>query len=156
MLRDKEEYPNRQSTRADFHNYEWVGSYFVTIGAKGKEPFFDIPDLNIIVRQMWDALPSRFPGLKLDQFIIMPNHIHFIVHLPDRVESSTSFSLGSVIGTYKSLVSHHWLAYIASRGPAGTALPGQIWQRNYYDRIIRNQQELENIRRYIDENPSKG
>ena len=83
----------------------------------------------------------------------MPNHVHFIIRLEGNVEKATT--LGSVIGAYKSLTAVAWLHHIESLDPADTELPGRIWQRNYYDHIIRDALELEQKRKYIRDNPTR-
>ena len=69
----------RRSLRLKTHNYAWTGTYFVTIRAKEHEPLFEIPELRTILVDTWHALPQRFPGLTLDEFVVMPDHVHFII-----------------------------------------------------------------------------
>jgi REP element-mobilizing transposase RayT len=86
----------RQSTRLPTHNYGWSGTYFVTIRAKQREPIFEIPELRAILVEVWEALPKRFPNVTLDEFVIMPDHIHFIIELEGNVENPPT--LGNVVG----------------------------------------------------------
>ncbi|MDE2638380.1 MAG: transposase, partial [Chloroflexota bacterium] len=91
----------------------------------------------------------------LDRYIVMPNHIHGIILLtgesestvtPARGQGMASGSLGAILAQYKSIVT--------KRGQTlAPAAPRQIWQRNYYDHIIRSQKSLDQIRQYIVENP---
>ena len=87
---------HRKSTRLKTHNYGWSGTYFITICAEQDEPVFEIPELHAILIETWQALPTRFPGLELDEFVIMPDHVHFILHLEGNVEKPTT--LARVIG----------------------------------------------------------
>ena len=85
-------------------------------------------------------------AITIDKFVIMPNHIHLLVFIPERratarvaptqtQDSKSSYSLGKVIGGYKSRVSHDYLQFCKKRG----TLMGELWQRGYYDHIIRNE-----------------
>ena len=140
----------RRSIRLKGHNYGWSASYFVTICVKPREPFFTIPKLRAILEATWKHLPQRFEGLTLDEFVIMPDHIHFILHLEGNVAQPTT--LGKVVGAYKSLALHHWWAAIESKDPDA---PGLFWHRGYHEHLIRDQQELEQKRQYIRDNPRR-
>jgi len=140
----------RTSLRLPKHNYAWTGAYFVTTCVEGREPLFETPELRAILEDTWLALPERFPGITLDEFIIMPDHVHFIVWLDDSVENAPT--LGDVMKAYKSLTTVAWLRHIKT---AGLECPGQFWQSRYFDRVIRDTQELEQIRQYIRDNPSR-
>ena len=140
----------RQSTRLPTHNYGWSGTYFVTIRAIQREPYFEIPELRAILVEVWEALPKRFPNVTLDEFVIMPDHIHFIIELEGNVENPPT--LGNVVGAYKSLAAVAWLRHIET---TGMECSGRIWERNYYERVIRDVNELEQTRQYIRNNPFK-
>jgi len=141
---------HRKSTRQPNHNYAWTGTYFITIGSERGEPLFEIPELHAILRETWLALPERFPGVTLDEFVIMPTHVHFIIHMEGNVEKPVT--LGNIIGTYKSLTRRAWLDHIKSNG---LECSGIIWHRNYDDRAIIDAASLEARRQYIRNNPEK-
>ena len=143
----------RKARRLAGHDYT-RGVYFVTIRAQLHEPVFDIPLLRDILQRNWDALPARFPTVTLDEFIIMPDHVHFVLSLNGKTtdENSTRPRLGDVVGAYKSLTTVEWLDYIKS---LNTSWPFPLWQYNYFELIIRDQQHLENTRQYIRANPSR-
>lgn len=143
----------RKSLRLSQHNYGWTGTYFITLHGPGKEPIFEYPELQKFLQETWKALPTRFPNVTLDEFVIMPDHIHFILHIEGNVEKP--ITLGQVVGAYKSLVAVSWLQYIKTLNIAGTDTSGQIWQRNYIDRIIHSTEELERVRKYIRDNPPR-
>lgn len=143
----------RKSLRLKTHNYGWTASYFVTLSASVFEPIFEIPELHAILVQTWEGLPTRFPSVTLDEFVIMPDHVHFITHIEGNVKKPTT--LGSVVGAYKSLTTVTWLRHLEAAGPEGLEYPGIIWQSDYFERIIRDAQELENTRQYIRNNPAK-
>ncbi len=141
---------HRRSLRIPTHDYTWTRGYFVTIRVRGHEPLFDIPPLRAILAETWEALPQRFPGIILDEFVIMPDHMHFIIWLNGLVEHAPT--LGRVVGAYKSLAAVAWVRHLRASGMEGD---GHFWLRNYFERVIRNEQELERIRLYIRSNPEK-
>lgn len=138
-----------------------------------------------IAYEQWEILPAKFPFIVLDGFVVMPNHLHgiLIIHedmdrqvgekhsepmnpvemrrssecfsptinpydFESHKDGTRSHSLGAIIQNYKSITARKVNAYLQTPG-------ANIWQRNYYDRIIRNQDELEKIREYILNNPSR-
>ena len=102
------------------------------------------------MEETWNDLPQRFPTIALDEFIIMPDHIHFIVWLHPNEESHPT--LGRVVGAYKSLTGRAALTYLRTKG----LICGQhFWQRDFYEHVIRNEADLQEKRVYIRNNPMK-
>jgi len=128
----------RQSIRLPKHDYSWTGAYFVTIRAAQHEPVFEIPELRKILEETWFALPERYPGTTLDEFIIMPDHVHGILRLDGTRDNAPK--LGDVMRVFKSISTVTWLSYIKANN---MSWPGHVWQRNYYERVIRDNLELE-------------
>ncbi|MGM9648795.1 MAG: transposase [Butyricicoccaceae bacterium] len=98
---------------------------------------------NIAERQLVQ-IPAHFEGIRIDKYVIMPNHIHMILVIgcDGKTERSRPFpTLSTVIGLYKSGVSRE------------AGFP--VWQKSFHDHIIRNAQDYREIWRYIDENPLK-
>jgi len=103
-----------------------------------------------IVQHCWNEIPNHFSNVELDEFIVMPNHIHGIVVIKvgdghDRPLQNVrqQQTLPKVIGSLKSAISnrlHHCISDFH-------------WQRSYYDHVIRDDKELNNIRKYVNENP---
>ncbi len=139
---------HRRSIRLASHDYTSSGAYFVTICAKARTPLFDRPELRSILEETWYALPQHFQGLELDEFVIMSDHIHFIVWLDSTI--SGGITLGSVIKSYKSSTFTKWLDYIETNGLNEQA---KFWQRNYMEHIIRNESQRTQRREYIRNNP---
>jgi len=114
--------------------------------------------LGQVVASAWEVLPNHTPGLILDAWVVIPNHLHGIVILPGRQASDSSSehlhrgpksaSLGTIVGGFKSAVSR-----IATRNNLSLVHP--VWQRNSYERIIRNARELDAVRQYIANNPAR-
>ena len=165
---DNTHFPNRKSTRLQGHDYRITGGYFVTICTYLKNPLFGkiVDGLMIpthageIVRYEWFRIPihRNYVILYEDEFVLMPNHIHAIVWIDDYPSKGNyknsdnkrlkSGSLGAIIGQYKSKTSRR--VNQIRNTPGDT-----IWQRNYYDHIIRNEKDLRAIRKYLLDNPYK-
>ena len=137
----------RQSLRLPERGYTTTSAYFITLRADQPEPIFEIPKIRQLLLETWQALPKRFPWVTLDEFVIMPDHVHFILWLDSSQKDSPT--LGRVIGAYKSIVAIAWLDHIKTNN---LQCSGRIWQRNYYERIVR-MSELEKTRAYIRNNP---
>jgi putative transposase len=228
---------HRRSIRLAAYDYHAPGAYFVTLCTQGRECVLDDPVVTGIITGVWRALPRWFPTIVLDEFVVMPSHVHMIVWLqpvgatlavapdavapdavapdavapdavapdavaPDAVAPGTGASpaptggvaldveatlavvpgagaspaptdgaatapswnipapetpnlnptLGDVIGAFKSLVFTVYLDWVQAHDPTRRA---KFWQRNYYEHIIRNEEELHAIRRYIRNNPAR-
>jgi REP element-mobilizing transposase RayT len=154
----------RHSLRIKNYNYSLPGAYFVTICTYRKENIFGyITDgkieLNVLgkitVREWLKTFQIR-KNIQLDEYVVMPNHFHGIIILaenkgvlqyaPTNKFRSPSQSIGSVVRGFKSAV---------TRGikRLDYSLLYSVWQRNYYEHIIRNERELNRIREYIQNNP---
>ena len=161
---------HRRSIRLEGYDYSQGGAYFVTVCVRNRELCFEkYRGLQEIVRQQWEELPQRFPDLILDEFTIMPNHIHGILIVgADRSAENVGATLavaqnngagarpaptvGEIVGAFKSLCIHDWLTYMKEKEIDAV---GKFWQRNYYEHVIRNEYELNKIREYIQNNPLK-
>ena len=141
---------HRKSTRLSTHNYAWTATYLITIRSAHHEPVFENPALQNILRTTWEALPARFPNVALDEFVIMPDHVHFILRIEGNVEKPVT--LARVIGAYKSITTVEWLKYIKEQR---LEIPGIIWQRGFHDRVIIDKNALEAARIYVCNNPLK-
>jgi len=165
--------PHRHSIRLKDYDYSQNGAYFVTLSTQNRECLFgeienDEMKLNEwgkVAKGEWINLPKRFTNIELDLFVIMPNHTHGIITIKNLVGVSfmkpeTKYNiatsnqhmglinqtptLGHVIRHFKSKSSYE----IHQNG-----LNQIIWQRNYYEHIIRNEGDLNRIREYIIDNP---
>ena len=153
----------RRSIRLKGYDYTSTGAYFVTICAHARQPLFENSALKEILRRTWDAQEERFPSISLDALVVMPNHVHFIAWLnavgaplagarafrPGRAGASPAPTLGQVVGAFKSIVATKW------RGRNAPCRSARVWQRNYYERVIRDEEELNRVREYILLNPLK-
>ena len=99
--------------------------------------------LGKIINDQWHKIPEEFGNVGIDEFVIMPNHIHGIVILNRKSGLSPATTKSGIIGSFKSKSS---IEYIKQNK---INISGKIWQRSYYDHIIRNEESLKNIREYI-------
>ena len=146
----------RRSIRLRGWDYRAAGYYFVTICAHERELLFADGRFYDIA---WQNIPSHphAQHVDLDEFCIMPNHTHGIVVQTQDVALPASDldsprlvpgSLGVVVGNYKLLVTRRINNVRCSQG-------SKVWQRGYYERIIRNERELNAVRQYIRDNPAR-
>ena len=155
---------NRRSHRLGGYDYTQGGVYFVTICTYHLAPMFGqivdeqvlLNDLGRLVDKEWRRTTEVRPSVEIDLYVVMPNHIHGILFLSDSQHTGQSAgrttlpanSLGSIVGQFKSVVTKR------SRKLANPpTLP--LWKRNYYDHIVRNDADLDRIRRYILVNPAQ-
>jgi len=161
----------RKKIRLRDYDYSEAGGYFVTICTFNREYLFGgisnqevvLNDIGEIVEQWWLKLENKFANITLDYHVIMPNHIHGIIIIPDgrdgvgaihelplqrdKIERRRML-IPKIIGYFKMNAAK----YINQLHDA-TGHP--FWQRNYYEHIIRNENELNRIREYIQNNPLK-
>ncbi|PIP37481.1 MAG: hypothetical protein CO107_06885 [Deltaproteobacteria bacterium CG_4_9_14_3_um_filter_51_14] len=159
---------HRRSVRLQGYDYSRAGAYFVTVCAHNRACLFgDIVDgemqLNDAVRmveQWWAELNNKFPHIETDEYVIMPNHFHGIIILVGadlRVRPHSGAHAGAPLPTiiqwFKTMTTNAYIHGVKTNG--GAPFPGKLWQRNYYEHIIRNDDELNRIREYIVNNPAK-
>ena len=176
---------HRRSIRLQDYDYSSEGAYFVTICARHRECLFGeivngeivLNEYGKIAEQCWNDMPNYYDNIALDAFIIMPNHFHGIIFITDNVDNVDNVRairelprqrqdelprqqqkqrqqqrrkmlLPKIVGRFKM--------NSAKQINQMRNTPGiSVWQRNYYEHIIRNDKSLENIRNYIINNPAK-
>ena len=142
-------------------------------------------DAGRMVLAEWNMLPERFPHVVLDAFVVMPNHVHGIVVITNPATDDTATTaptivgtglvpvpddgattrvaptvgdivaptVGDIVGAFKSRVTVEYIRGVKTSG--WPPFRGRLWQRNYYEHIIRNERALNAIRQYIIENPRR-
>ncbi len=168
----------RRSIRLEGYDYSQAGAYYVTIVTYHRDCLFGgivdgemiLNDLGKIADECWRAISEHFPFVELGVYVIMPNHVHGIIVITDvdhradagasarsrgtiyrapttqeRFQKPVAGSLPTIIRTYKAAVTRR-----IGREHNATG----IWQRNYYEHIIRDEKDLQNKTDYIEANPS--
>jgi putative transposase len=133
---------HRRSIRLKGYDYSQAGAYFITPCVIDRRHLFGeiqngamiLNEFGKIAHELWTFMPEHFDNIELGEFVIMPNHTHhiLIINSDDNVKT-----LGEIVGAYKSLFIHHSLEYI-KENDLDIRL-GKVWQRNYWEHIIRNE-----------------
>jgi len=149
----------RRSIRLPGFDYAQAGAYFVTIVTYQRSSLFDAADLRQAAEMAWQSIPLHASRARLDAWILMPNHLHGILVITnvhtgleapagDGAPLLVPHSLGAIVGSFKSVS--------ARRINQLRQMPGEpVWQRNYYEHVIRDDDEMQRIRLYIAENPAQ-
>ena len=150
---------HRKSIRWKAYDYSSRGLYFVTVCTHRRMPILSriehrkvvLTSCGEIVRAGWCAIPQRFPSIEVGPFVVMPSHLHGILAIISKTEkegaASSAPTIGEIIRAFKSLSAQ------LIHSQCGTA--GQVWQRNYYEHVIREGRDHRIISRYIWENPAR-
>jgi REP element-mobilizing transposase RayT len=128
-------------------------------------------DAGEMVHQQWQKLTERFPNIELDEFIVMPDHFHGIINIVgattngnqteldvERPQGSpprsiTQKTVSDFLDAFKSITTVEYIRGIKKSG--WKPFNRKLWQRDFFDRIIRTAQSYKNISKYISENPAK-
>lgn len=155
---------HRRSIRLKEYDYTQPGAYYITIVTHQREHLFGeiengalkLSKFGLVAKQQWEKLPKRFLNIRLGASIFMPNHMHGVIqiiessrHAPtEAFQKPVSGSIPTIVRSYKSAVSYR---INLMRGTDGVP----VWQRNYYEHVIRNHEDWDRIERYIEANPSQ-
>ncbi len=155
------EIAKRKSIRLKNYDYSWNGAYFVTICTYNRECILAeivgqglcscrFTNIGKIVEKEIKNLENRYKNILIPNFIIMPNHVHFIIEIDNntRQEQSPCPTIGDVVCTLKSITTKEANLLDNTKGR-------KIWQYRYHDHIIRNEKEYQQIWQYIDTNTIK-
>jgi putative transposase len=150
--------PKRKTIRLRGYDYAAPNWFFVTICVADRQPILgEVIGINVklsaagrIVAEIWNCLPEFYPTVALENFVVMPNHIHGIVVVGEAkptqgVPHPRKRALSEIIRGFKSM-SARQVNRLVQRDAA-------LWQRGYYEHIIRDDADLARIREYIDNNP---
>jgi putative transposase len=160
---------HRRSIRLKGYDYSKIGAYFITICTQNRECLFGeiiagemrLNAAGDSAMQCWQAIPDHFPHAESDEWVIMPNHVHGIVLIVDvpvgaknfsplqqpnfsPLQPGTSKTIGSIVRGFKIGVTK----WMRNNTPIH-----DVWQRNYWEHVVRNESELDRIREYIRNNP---
>ena len=163
---------HRRSIRLKEHDYSQPGGYFVTIVTYRRDILFGeivngemkLNDYGRIADECWRLIPGHFPNVELGVHVVMPNHMHGIIVINEGADADASARRGTIYRApteqFGKPVARSIPTIIRSFKSAVTRRIGRelnatgIWQRNYYEHIIRDDREMDRIHRYIESNPS--
>ncbi len=159
-------HPGHHSIRLKGYDYSLEGLYFVTICAHEKRCIFgriidaraELSPAGLLVHDCWSAIPLHFARTRLHAFVVMPNHLHGIVEICSKLGRSSAAplrgnlavapgSLGAIVRSFKAAATRQ------TRGEL--KWNGLLWERNYFEAVVRDGEEFSNAVRYIEENPAR-
>jgi len=160
--------PRRKVLRIPGYDYSQPGAYFVTICTNERKNLFGeirngivgLNSLGCLAAQCWKDIPNHFNNVRLDEFVIMPNHLHGILFLSDRTGTACraptdesfgkpqSGSLSTIIRFFKSVVTKSYRELFDEQIDSP-------WHRGYFEHIIRDDKSLLKIQEYIQTNPQR-
>jgi len=157
----QKELPVRKNIRLQGYDYSQNGAYFITICSYCRENLFGeivvgqglcscrLSNVGNIIENEISQLPIRYTNIKIDNYVVMPNHIHLILSIvAERQEQSPCPTIGDIICALKSITT--------KRANNEDLVSGRkIWQFRFHDHIIRDELEYQKIWQYINENPAK-
>ena len=153
------ELQQRKPNRIPEYDYSQEGAYFVTFCTEDRKPIlstivgdvFPVPKpLVLIADEYIRKIPEKYPPVSVDRYVIMPDHIHILLRIYTNPNGTgnPSPTLGNIIGWYKYQVTKQVNAQYNMAGE-------RLFQRSYYDHVIRNQRDYDEIWQYIENNPRK-
>jgi putative transposase len=158
----KKLYPQRRSLRLSRYNYAWQGAYFITVCTGNKINLFGhiikgtmkLNSFGLIVEKVWKEIPMHYPGVNNEVFIVMPNHIHGIIAIHDveragsKPAPTKTYPLFEIVRAFKTYSSRKINTLRNMKGIS-------VWQRNYYEHIIRSEKDYREIGEYVVNNSAK-
>ncbi len=163
MENNDKKFYERGSIRLPDYDYTQDSLYYITLCCQHRLTLFGevingelgLNAAGKMVEEEWKALPARFPEIRLHAYVVMPNHFHAIVEVHD-IEQTNSKNekprtLGNILAAFKSIVTVNFTHGVKELG--WQPFDKKVWQRNYWEHIIRNDQAYQKITEYIIENP---
>ncbi len=171
---------HRRSIRLRDYDYSQSGAYFVTMCVQKKEHLFgtvrdgevQLNHAGVMIERWWSVLPNKFPSITTDTFVVMPNHAHGIIGLNAEynegehtgsplhhehndvwADQCVRLTLGTVIQWFKTMTTNEYIRSVHAHG--WLSFDRRLWQRNYYEHVIRNNDDLNAIREYTVNNPAR-
>ena len=152
------DYPQRKRNRLKTYDYSTPGAYFITICTEGRRntlceivgdgfPVLKLP--GIVAEMVINRIPMKYPQVRIDHHVVMPNHIHMLLSIiDDSGTGNPSPTLGKIIGWYKYQVTKQINEKQGSEG-------NRFFQRSFHDHVIRSERDYQMIWQYIEGNPMK-
>ena len=154
-------FPTRKQIRLDSYDYSQIGSYFITICTEKRARLFAMENSmfmktgeskmqNQILRKWVDGCMARFSNISIDRYIIMSDHVHLLITIKEQI---SDVSIPDVVGFFKSHTTNDYITGVKT----GHLKPfcKKLWQKSYYDHVVRDQRDYNEIWQYIVNNPMK-
>lgn len=159
---DMEAQNRRQNRLAEF-DYGQEGAYFVTLCTQNRARLFQIElpvgnglcavpktSANQIIHKWVRETENKFPNIVIDKYVVMPDHLHLIVTIKER---HAGRSLPDIMRFFKTMTTNEYIRGV--KDGILTPFDRKLWQKSYYDHVIRNQQDYNEVWEYIQNNPTK-
>ena len=153
-------YPTRKNIRLKTYDYRRGGAYFITICNQNRVSLWgeivdDVMILNeagVMVKKWIGKIDEKFKNMLIDGMVIMPNHLHFVLII-DESEEKNEIPIAQVLQWFKAMTTNTYIREVKK----GNYPPfnRRIWQRNYYENIIRNETSYNEIQKYMQDNPQR-
>jgi REP element-mobilizing transposase RayT len=177
MIDDKDKH-RRRAIRLRGYDYAQAGAYFVTIVTQDRACLFgevvngemQLNDAGRMIEQWWFELNRKFSQVETDEFVVMPNHFHGTVVIAgdpvgadlrvgpdsegahvDGEGTHAGVPLPTIVQWFKTMTTNSYIRGVKMLG--WTPFAGRLWQRNYYEHVVRGEKEMNSIREYIANNP---
>ena len=162
-------YTRRNTNRIPRHNYSTPGQYFLTICTENRQQLFGtikndqmiLNGVGNMINLWWQKTFEKYDHTLINEYIIMPNHIHGIMNIvgagsprPDNNNNDKIIGCGNHTPTIGNIIAYFKYQTTKQINESHNTPGKKIWQRNYHDHIIRNDESLTNIRNYIVNNPA--
>jgi len=157
-MSDNPDIRQRRSLRLKGYDYSQDGAYFVTICAHGRECLFGevigsemkMDEIGRKVQAVWDDLPIHYPHIATDAFVVMPNHVHGVIAIRAGLKPAPTkrHGLSEIVRAFKTFSARRINEFRKTSGAL-------VWQRNYYDHVIRNDTDYNRIAEYVANNPQR-
>ncbi len=153
---------HRKSIRMRGYDYASKGAYYLTICTHRHSCLFGnvefpkllLNDVGLMIQKTWDEMPQFYEGVELDLRIVMPNHLQGIILLSNEsAPDAKMWTLGELVSRFKTLSARRYR--LRARSGEWREAPHPLWQRNYYEHILRDEAALDEIRAYIEDNPRR-
>ena len=172
---------HRRSIRIPGYDYSQDGWYFVTICTQNRKdmfgtivgagqcacPILELNNAGFMVKTWWQKIRNKFPSVQTDEYVVMPNHFHGIITvgagprvrpIVGNINNKSGQShriaptLGDIVNWFKTMTTNQYIHGVKQND--WPPFSGRLWQRNYYEHIIHNEDELNRFRCYIADNPA--
>ncbi|MBD0401413.1 transposase [Flammeovirga sp. EKP202] len=149
---------SRHSIRLKGYDYSQSGLYFITICVQNKHHLFGeienhemiMNDAGMMIKQWYQELECKFNNNICHEMIIIPNHFHCILEIKEHHDKNNA-TIGTIIQWFKTMTTNDYIRGVKAK--KWKTFDRRLWQRNYWEHIIRNNNEHEKIAQYIIDNP---